>query len=52
MNIDTTTIRPRNGRPARPLLFERREYVVEMEGTTTACVSSTTSPVKEYTPDD
>lgn len=39
-------------RSTRPLLFERREYVTEMEGKTTTCVSSTTSPVKEYTPDD
>lgn len=35
-----------------PLLFQLREYIGEAEASTTTCVSSTTSPVKEYTPDD
>lgn len=52
MDSRQTTFGPTKPHRPRPLLFERREYVVEMEGTTTACVSSTTSPVKEYTPDD
>jgi len=48
----TTAIEQTIERPVLPLLFQSREYVVEMEGTTTACVWSSTSPVKEYTPDD
>lgn len=51
MHTDQTTLE-RASSPARPLLFEQREYVIEMDGGTTTCVSSTTSPVKEYTPDD
>ena len=48
-----TVIRPQAANvPVAPLLFQKRAYVVEMDGQTTACISSTTSPVKEYTPDD
>lgn len=41
-----------SGENAEPLLFRRREYIDTAEASTTACVSATTSPVKEYTPDD
>lgn len=52
-NVESGDDQPdgRNGRD-EPLLYARRERVVEADGGTTACRSSTTSPVAEYTPDD
>jgi hypothetical protein len=37
---------------ARPFLFERRQYIVTADGGTTVCAATSTSPVKEFTPDD
>jgi len=50
---DQTTLQVSTlGRRTAPVLFQRREYIDAVEASTTTCVSSTTSPVKEYTPDD
>lgn len=35
-----------------PYLFARREYITAEDASTTACKTTTTSPVAEYTPDD
>ena len=37
---------------SEPYLFSRREYVETVDGSTTVCSLSVSSPVKEFGPDD
>jgi hypothetical protein len=36
----------------QPFLYSRREYVETVDGSTTVCSLSVSSPVKEFGPDD